>query len=704
MVRHVIPQESLAHGVSQHPKKARSHLFCERQENCLSSPAIGLTKRPPTNHIAKVVDSTFLAERMTHVIDRSAEEQYLALFEHEGCRVLGIDGTEYPVHDVTAAGDFGYLGLQKRAAQADGSMGYTNLLTLEQAETLVPAHTLSNLTVVASGTIGPLGQGFWQELAVTSSPSTGLVQLEVIPQPIINQGTKIGTSVYVKEHPTDAAAQFKILTTSISGFTTTAVFDWTAGVPVFNSGASTAGTTSDVEGPLSDGSYRVLGARTTPIGAASGALFVQIIVDPAAGSKMYVWGVMLVVGDLTMVDYLDSVDALKATQVADYTMVTNSKTPLAMSALTADRSKTIAETFGQREFTSGVLSDVTDVLYVQMIQGVYDASYKISVGCTSAGPQEVHLETQTSASAGKTNNSADLEITQSSPGTWSFTTRYDPPGPGGTSVSIITHSVTFTDPDVTAFTIANALRYAHNNFRYPPVGTGSGTSKAYPLPGTAYVKYVDPVTDKATLQIVTSKSYDAQVVLTGSGTSGAWTVVEHKLSGTNDVSDLRTEWLASSFATNFLDVSTVWNDHIQVEVIGSTIVFLTDETFDYFDVSDSEGDSMMQGAYKAVPSFDDLPVQAYPGTRIKVSLDAVENENNIGYFVEYTPDIDAIHDGVLGRWVESTDYNLANAFDATTFPHRLVPRIYNSVGYLWDGTVISPLGSPGALYWEWNEV
>ena len=67
LVSSTIP--NLINGVSQQPAEIRLPSQCEVQENALSSVVDGLSKRPPTQHVAKIIAST-LTNASVHVVDR----------------------------------------------------------------------------------------------------------------------------------------------------------------------------------------------------------------------------------------------------------------------------------------------------------------------------------------------------------------------------------------------------------------------------------------------------------------------------------------------------------------------------------------------------------------------------------------------------------------------------------------------------------
>ena len=90
---------NLVGGVSQQPPALRLPNQAERQENALASAFEGLTKRPPTEHVAALTNYT---EAAIHVIDRDATERYVCVFGRTGStaaiKVYDINGVEKTVN------------------------------------------------------------------------------------------------------------------------------------------------------------------------------------------------------------------------------------------------------------------------------------------------------------------------------------------------------------------------------------------------------------------------------------------------------------------------------------------------------------------------------------------------------------------------------------------------------------------------------
>ncbi|OZA05828.1 MAG: hypothetical protein B7X95_05090 [Methylophilaceae bacterium 17-44-8] len=87
---------NLYNGVSQQPPSLRLTSQATEQENGLSSVVYGLSKRPPTSHVAKLNTST-LEDSFVHTINRDANEQYKVIITNGGLKVYTLAGVERTV-------------------------------------------------------------------------------------------------------------------------------------------------------------------------------------------------------------------------------------------------------------------------------------------------------------------------------------------------------------------------------------------------------------------------------------------------------------------------------------------------------------------------------------------------------------------------------------------------------------------------------
>lgn len=88
---------SLFNGVSQQPPTLRHDTQAELHENFYPTIATGLRKRPPTRHVAKMVNSPVGAATV-HVINRDSNERYAVAVTNGSIRVFSLlDGSERTV-------------------------------------------------------------------------------------------------------------------------------------------------------------------------------------------------------------------------------------------------------------------------------------------------------------------------------------------------------------------------------------------------------------------------------------------------------------------------------------------------------------------------------------------------------------------------------------------------------------------------------
>ena len=90
---------NLIQGVSQQSDATRFSGQCEEQENALSSVTGGLVKRPPLQHINKIIGTDIGANSFVHFIDRSPTEKYVLIVNSatNKLHIFDIDGNEQPI-------------------------------------------------------------------------------------------------------------------------------------------------------------------------------------------------------------------------------------------------------------------------------------------------------------------------------------------------------------------------------------------------------------------------------------------------------------------------------------------------------------------------------------------------------------------------------------------------------------------------------
>lgn len=100
------PIPNLYQGVSQQAAALRLPTQCELQENAYSSIVEGLKKRPPTNHLAKLMDVD-ASEAYVHVMNRDSSERYILIVLNGDLKVFDFYGTQMTVSFPNGKG---YLG------------------------------------------------------------------------------------------------------------------------------------------------------------------------------------------------------------------------------------------------------------------------------------------------------------------------------------------------------------------------------------------------------------------------------------------------------------------------------------------------------------------------------------------------------------------------------------------------------------------
>tara|TARA_R100000231_G_scaffold3046_3_gene5621 strand:+ start:13734 stop:16103 length:2370 start_codon:yes stop_codon:yes gene_type:complete len=103
LVSRTIP--NLVQGVSQQPEILRLSSQASEQINGFSSVVEGLKKRPPTNHIAKISNTSF-TNPFLHTINRDTTERYVVVIENGSIRAFEVDGTEKTVVSQTGANTY----------------------------------------------------------------------------------------------------------------------------------------------------------------------------------------------------------------------------------------------------------------------------------------------------------------------------------------------------------------------------------------------------------------------------------------------------------------------------------------------------------------------------------------------------------------------------------------------------------------------
>jgi hypothetical protein len=104
---------NLINGVSQQDPKIRLASQGEVQDNGTSSPADGLGKRQPTDHIAQLTHAEATYWPHVHFINRDDDERYVVVIQGGRPKVFDLNGREFPVSSTLV--EFAYLECDKPA-------------------------------------------------------------------------------------------------------------------------------------------------------------------------------------------------------------------------------------------------------------------------------------------------------------------------------------------------------------------------------------------------------------------------------------------------------------------------------------------------------------------------------------------------------------------------------------------------------------
>lgn len=89
---------NLINGISQQPAALRLASQAEKVINCMPSPVEGLKKRPPFQHIKKIISGSAGTGRpFLHIVDRDGSIRYLIVIRDNSIKVFDLDGTEKTV-------------------------------------------------------------------------------------------------------------------------------------------------------------------------------------------------------------------------------------------------------------------------------------------------------------------------------------------------------------------------------------------------------------------------------------------------------------------------------------------------------------------------------------------------------------------------------------------------------------------------------
>ncbi|NBS70750.1 hypothetical protein EBT31_17830, partial [bacterium] len=89
---------NLINGVSQQPAALRLASQAEKVINCMPSPVEGLKKRPPFQHVKKILTGSAGTGRpFIRIVDRDSTIRYMVMIRDQSIKVYDLDGTEKTV-------------------------------------------------------------------------------------------------------------------------------------------------------------------------------------------------------------------------------------------------------------------------------------------------------------------------------------------------------------------------------------------------------------------------------------------------------------------------------------------------------------------------------------------------------------------------------------------------------------------------------
>ena len=188
---------NMINGVSQQPPALRLASQAESVINCLSSPVEGLTKRPPFNHIKKIINgSAGSGHPFVEVVDRDGTIQYLIMIRDGAIDVFDLDGN---AQTVSTPNGTDYLDIANTSEPADkfriaSVADYTFICNREKVVTMDHAgtYTQSGTTITVNSNGHGLTSGVKIQIDFTSGSSVDGTYVATVVN--ANQFTLVGAS------------------------------------------------------------------------------------------------------------------------------------------------------------------------------------------------------------------------------------------------------------------------------------------------------------------------------------------------------------------------------------------------------------------------------------------------------------------------------------------------------------------------------
>jgi len=99
------PLPNVHGGVSQQPPQSRYLNQVDAQVNCIADPVRGLSKRPPSEHVRKIISGSLTTPPVFFKVDRDSQNRFVGMVENGTARVFDVfTGTEQTVTDNTTVG------------------------------------------------------------------------------------------------------------------------------------------------------------------------------------------------------------------------------------------------------------------------------------------------------------------------------------------------------------------------------------------------------------------------------------------------------------------------------------------------------------------------------------------------------------------------------------------------------------------------
>lgn len=350
--------ESLVGGVSQQGRALRLASQTLKQENAYGTVTDGLTKRPPTEYIARVASNEY-GEFGLHGFSRNSGDEYLAVWRNASLRVYDTYGHEYPIRFAAgfAGFGFGYLSLARDAK------GVEDLALWQAGAGTFP---ITAQTLAGPGPLGsPLASYYLAKSpgsqvfgTYNSAPSTAAV---------IFSGPQV-VSMYVRAVQGSTPAEFAIgLRDSVKQVEAGVTFSIQATGKIAVKGDATFGAVGFLE-YIGDAWYRVsvmVDTDKTPVNGVkvgnAAAVFCRIYgEDNPKSITIQAWGPRIDWGVAAPVPYFQSTDYVRAVTVQDTTIFCNG---LIQTKYLAD--------------LTPVFDDTTGLVFVR--QGAYSTKYTVTV-------------------------------------------------------------------------------------------------------------------------------------------------------------------------------------------------------------------------------------------------------------------------------------------------------------------------------------